>query len=541
MRWVWQVAGVWDALIAGRNDEARARCALMVGAADQASIDQGSWLISSVSLLEAPPPYQQFATHVAPTIQEAQHTMLYDQRWMDLFLSHLKEVDSYVLCGNKEEARGQVKPRQERSTWRRGRPSKSQSQGEGQSKVEGPEGWSRRSGGVKMEVCEEEAAKAGQPPLIDHSQPSIHLPGSRAPVFHGRKLLKSCLRYILKGKCRLSSFARSFVARRFDQSDPFGTACRSVFPMPLPYPEILREGSLEDSLKGSVKRWVCGVVICLNYLYLGRPRSAGREVWLGKALTTKKWMVVRRLEHLAAAWFHVSPVGPEQMGRTAGKVETMNDMLDSLELQATAIGHFGPNYFPAGSQVDQPGDDMRSGCRQIGTSESSSMSTFKALGPSRLSFIRTPSFNPGPYLDPLSRRIFEDPLHERMSPAAFIGRPPKLRVHCSRSDKIRLFELLDASNRLALFEAREVTPEFGSGLFAVVKDMDRDRMILDSRGANCLETPPGRWIKSLANGESLTKLSLEATETLLVSGNDLRDFYYLFQASSSRAKRNVLV
>ena len=96
VRWVWQVAGVWDALIAGRRDEARARCALLVGAADQASIDQGSWLISSVSLLEAPPPYQQFANHVAPTLQESQHTVLYDHRWIDLFLSHLKEVDSYV-------------------------------------------------------------------------------------------------------------------------------------------------------------------------------------------------------------------------------------------------------------------------------------------------------------------------------------------------------------------------------------------------------------------------------------------------------------
>ena len=96
VRWVWQVAGVWDALIGGRQDEARARCALLVGAADQASIDQGSWLISSVSLLEAPPPYQQFANHVAPTLQESQHTVLYDHRWLDLFLSHLKEVDSYV-------------------------------------------------------------------------------------------------------------------------------------------------------------------------------------------------------------------------------------------------------------------------------------------------------------------------------------------------------------------------------------------------------------------------------------------------------------
>ena len=388
---------------------------------------------------------------------------------------------------------------------------------------------------------EVEDAEAGHLPSEDHSRPTIHLPGSLAPVYHGRKLLRSCLRYILRGKCRLSSFARSFVSRRFDQKQSFGTACRSVFPMPIPYPEVLRGGAADESLRGAVKRWVCGVVICLNYLYLGRPRSAGLDVWLGKALTSKQWAAIGRLEHLAAAWFHVSPVGPEEMGRTAEKVETMNSMLDSLETQAAAIGHFGQNYFPAGMQDDRPGNDVRSGCRQIGTSESSSMSTFKPVDPSRLSFIGTPSFDPGPYLDPLSRRIFEDPLQERMKPADFVGKPPKLRVHCSRSDRIRLFELLDASNRLALFEAKEVTLQFGSGLFAVVKDMDRDRMILDSRGANCLEVPPGRWIRSLANGESLTRLSLEPAEALLFSGNDLRDFYYLFGASESRSRRNVLV
>jgi len=249
---------------------------------------------------------------------------------------------------------------------------------------------------------------------------------------------------------------------------------------------------------------------------------------------------VRRFEHLAAAWFHVSPVKPEAMGRTAGKVESMNDVLDSLEQQASELGQIGPSYFPARSQDDSPGVKVQGGY-QIGMSEGSSMSTFKPVDASRLSFIGTPSFDPGPYLDRLSRRIFEDPLKERLDPAEYRGRPPRLRVHCSRTEKIRLFDLLDASNRLALFEAHEVTPDFGSGLFSVVKDMGRDRLILDSRGANLLESPPGRWIRSLASAESLTKLCLEPWEKLWMSGNDLRDFYYVFKVSRSRSRRNILV
>ena len=120
-------------------------------------------------------------------------------------------------------------------------------------------------------------------------------------------------------------------------------------------------------------------------------------------------------------------------------------------------------------------------------------------------------------------------------------RPPRLRVHCPLHEKIRLFELLDSTDRLRLHTAEEVTPLYGSGLFAVGKSLEKDRMILDSRGANLLERPPNRWIRALAAGELLTRLVLQAEEKILCSGNDLKDFYYFFKATNSRSRRNVLV
>lgn len=66
-------------------------------------------------------------------------------------------------------------------------------------------------------------------------------------------------------------------------------------------------------------------------------------------------------------------------------------------------------------------------------------------------------------------------------------------------------------------------------------------MILDSRGANLLESPPGRWIRSLASSEVIGRYLLSEQEELTFSGNDLRDFYYFFDVSSSRSRRNVLV
>ena len=127
------------------------------------------------------------------------------------------------------------------------------------------------------------------------------------------------------------------------------------------------------------------------------------------------------------------------------------------------------------------------------------------------------------------------------SPSLYIGKVPLLRVHCSKSKKLDMLALLDASGRLGIHLPAEVTPKFSSGLFAVVKDLERDRLILDSRGANLLERPAQRWIQSLACSESLCKSLVGPQEVVLTNGNDIRDFYYLFRASLSRSRRNSLV
>ncbi|CAE7704640.1 unnamed protein product [Symbiodinium sp. CCMP2592] len=111
VRWVWQVAGIWDDLMVGNHARARARAGLLVAAADQASIDSGSWALSTVSLLEPVPPYQDFARHSAPQPAEAQSSALYDPRWTEVFLGVLKERDSWnetrrKLSGSKGRGEG---------------------------------------------------------------------------------------------------------------------------------------------------------------------------------------------------------------------------------------------------------------------------------------------------------------------------------------------------------------------------------------------------------------------------------------------------
>ena len=75
-------------------------------------------------------------------------------------------------------------------------------------------------------------------------------------------------------------------------------------------------------------------------------------------------------------------------------------------------------------------------------------STFKQVDPSRLSFTGVPGFDPSHFLDEGGRRIYEEPIKHRRDPKSYTGKLPKLKVHCSFEEKVRLFELLDSTGRL---------------------------------------------------------------------------------------------
>ena len=176
----------------------------------------------------------------------------------------------------------------------------------------------------------------------------------------------------------------------------------------------------------------------------------------------------------------------------------------------------------------------------VGQGNGASFSTFKELVPSRLRFVGTPNFDPLPYLDPAGASVYAHPLKCRVQPEEFEGRVPVVKMHCSFDSKIKLFELLDSCKRLKLATRHEVDPRFASGMFAVIKSLEQDRLIMDSRPANALEVPLEGWIKSLGSAEALTKLYIPEGYDIVGSGSDLRDFYHLFKVSDERARRNVL-
>ena len=76
---------------------------------------------------------------------------------------------------------------------------------------------------------------------------------------------------------------------------------------------------------------------------------------------------------------------------------------------------------------------------------------------------------------------------------------PRVRVHCKSAHVRGFLELLDSGQRLELLPLREVDFSRACGVFAVAKDGDRDRMVLDARPANAYEAPENpSWVRSLA-------------------------------------------
>ena len=164
----------------------------------------------------------------------------------------------------------------------------------------------------------------------------------------------------------------------------------------------------------------------------------------------------------------------------------------------------------------------------------------KRIEVNRLRFRSKPQFNPMPFLDQRSQRIYDTPIDVALQPDEIWVDPPKVRIHAAPDQRQALFRALDATGRLGLIGESEVVRGFQAGVFSITKDLHTDRLIFDSRPFNLLETAPKRWVHSTATAANLCDLQLPEDCILVASGTDLREFYYSFIAGKQRTIRNTL-
>ena len=411
------------------------------------------------------------------------------------------------------------------------------------------------------------------------------VPGAEARPVLAAALWNSLPRWVLEQPTPFATFFRCLVTQKPKQEAP---ATGQAFPMPLPYPSVYKRSARRRTsrLRTAERHAVNLVVAVLSWLALDSPTAGPAWLSLGQPLSGEQRGAVRRLESSVRVLVRQPMVGPSEMGRVAAKVEAVENQLGRLETIARRLGRVCRHYTGTPDDMDYLGPrseesdpSLRSsssgrplsgtvscgwGSGSIGapaatitTGASAGMSqtpvdaaffledpaaefadclrlggdaetVAKPLESHRLVLTGRPVFDPSPHLDPESRSHFLDPAAWMMDPSLLTEALPRPKFKATRAERLRVLQMLDDTDRLRFIPARLVDPRFTSGLFAIIKDQDRDRMIMDSRCPNAVELPTGRWIRTMATAASLLSLSLEPSEELVMAGEDLKDYYYFF-------------
>ena len=340
-------------------------------------------------------------------------------------------------------------------------------------------------------------------------------PGSKASTFSPAELWTEFFSCLGSAKTSFSSFWHSIRSLPRPERGPLGR----VWPMPVPFPSLHRLRANRRQADAARKLGLNALVLVLSWLSLSCPATAPPYLGLGAGLSRSQWAAVKRLSVNVSSWNRAPQVDWTAMGRSAAKVENAEESMHELAEQARAMldhsSHWG-----------------------LGDSSRILASAALPLDPGRISFTGVPEFDPRPFLGPENRRRFEHPLtyaaqQEPLKPV------PRVRVHCKPEHVRGFLELLDSGLRLELLPLREVDLSRACGVFAVAKDGDRDRMVLDARPGNAYEDPENPWVRSLAAVEQLRYVFLEDFEEIRVHSEDIRDCYHCFSVGPERARRNA--
>ena len=161
----------------------------------------------------------------------------------------------------------------------------------------------------------------------------------------------------------LGSFARSSLRRpRPAEWSGDTPTCRpgSIWPLPPPFPQVLRCDPWrlpDDQLKKLV---VNAMVITLNYLDIGNVERAPETCIAGRRLHPGQREHASRLESFLTAWFELGTLTAAEMGRT-GRLKTLRGYYRSSVREVPIIGELRCALPPVSQQATSWAD-----CRNKG-------------------------------------------------------------------------------------------------------------------------------------------------------------------------------
>ena len=351
-------------------------------------------------------------------------------------------------------------------------------------------------------------------------------PGSLASTVKVSSLWNSLHRWICESRAGALKvfFHTTFLKQGSEANIPHTS--EAVWPLPIPFWNFAVGVGLEDD--SHLKRAINVLIVVLNWLQLGCPRRPPRTYSARQPLNHVQSEVVSRFEKIFAAWSISSPVTAADMGRSAGKVETMEKQIAQITLAALNLRR--NSYGTAKHRRDQSAEQAKA----------PSLTIAKDVEASRLSLSGRPSFDPTNFLPASTEAWYSRPLDLALPLEDYLDELPHVQVKGSRAEVLKLLHSLDNSFRLAIFPEQDSRTGVRSGMFALMKSLDKDRLILDCRPANCLEEPISDYTQCMAAATPILDIVLADNHVILASGEDLKDFYYFFSVSDQRASRNCL-
>ncbi|CAE7384983.1 unnamed protein product [Symbiodinium sp. KB8] len=305
----------------------------------------------------------------------------------------------------------------------------------------------------------------------------------------------------------------------------------------MPFPEAFAADG-RDFWK---KRLINLSVARLSYEHLGRPPVCPGAVRLGVPLNRKQWQLVQNLQHLVFGSVFSFTFQPEDYGRIGHKIEGQAQTLEALGRAAASVCRSFDGYLPRSVTVAGPSTSGPSPVECVGTLPGKPDIAAMPITADRVKLPASPAFCAAPFMDFDTAEFFNRPLEFARNPDPASERPPFVKILANKQEKLLLLRALARSGRLVPLD--RVPPEraaWGAGLFAVAKDSLRDRLVLDARPANQLESFPGHWVYSLASAACVGGIVLRPKEVLIMCGTDLQDCFYQFKASTQRTVRNHL-
>ena len=263
-------------------------------------------------------------------------------------------------------------------------------------------------------------------------------------------------------------------------------------------------GLATEAAEAAMQRALNNAIMVFNWLHLGSPAKVPVGYVASTQLSGEQWAVVRRLRRMMQEWEEADPVTAEAMGRSAGKVESLESQVAVLtKIAEDCVLTFGSGQKPL--KPKKPKGEK---------SLFSEVQLAKDIVADRIAFSGAPSFDPSPLLEPATREMYDKPLDYALAPDDGFEPPPRVQVRGKRQEVIKLLKALDATGRLKILPKDEVRWSHRAGLFALPKSATHDRMIMDSRPANQLEPALNAWTQTMGAVAPLLDLQLQLDECI---------------------------